>query len=327
MTRSRRVVLFAAITAIALAVIVVAVAVAVLGGGDDPAVPSAQAPTVRIAKGDLLVLDRDRQHPKAWGRVVAVGPDGRRRVGPLTCERVAFAGGSGICLAKARSFPAPSFEVRLFDAAQRVTAKLDVPGTPSRARVSPDGRYAASTTFVGGDAYTNPGAFSTRTRVYDVRAGKSLGDLEDYTVTKDGQEISGRDFNFWGVTFTGIAAQFYATLGTGKHHYLIRGDALTQHATVIRDGVECPSLSPDGRRIGFKARVGSPFQWRFRVLDLASGKVTALPQEGSIDDQIAWLDDKTLAYGVGEEIMEVPADGSRRPRVMMTGATNPSRVA
>jgi hypothetical protein len=326
MTRPRRVGLFVAICAIAVAVIAISVAVAVLGRGDDPTLPAAGAPAVRIAKGDMVLLDRDRRHPKAWGRLVVIGPDGRRRVGKLTCARVAFAGGTGICLAQARSLPAPSYEARLFDADERVTAKIDLPGTPSRARVSPDGRYAASTTFVGGDGYTNPGAFSTRTRVYDMRAGRSLGELEDYTVTRDGKVIDEQDFNFWGVTFTGAGAKFYATLGTGKHHYLIRGDALTKKAVVVRDGVECPSLSPDGTRLAFKARVGSPFQWRFHVLDLRSGKETALQETRSVDDQIAWLDDARLTYGVDEEVMEVPADGSSAPRRLLVGATNPNVI-
>jgi hypothetical protein len=324
--RQRRTGLFVAICAVAVAVIAVYLGVTVLGQADDPAVPNAGARAVTIAKGDMLLLDRDRKHPKAWGRLVVIGPDGRRKVGSLTCARVAFAAGTGICMAQARSLPTPAYQARLFDRNEHVFAKIDVPGTPSRARVSPDGRYAASTTFVGGDAYTTPGAFSTRTRVYDVRAGTSLGDLEDFTVTKDGQPVDKQDFNFWGVTFTGDGARFYATLGTGNHHYLIRGDAMTKQAEVVRDGVECPSLSPDGTRIGYKARVGSPFQWRFHVLDLETGKDTALEETRSVDDQIAWLDDTTLAYGVDEEVMEVPADGSAAPRVLLTGATNPNRV-
>ena len=326
MTRQRRVGLFVAITALAVTVIVAYLTIALVRNSDDTGLPDASAPAVKIVKGDMVLLDRDRKQPKAWGRLVIIGPDGRRQLGRLSCERVAFAGGSGICLTKARSLPTPTYEARLFDASENVTAKLSVPGSPSRARVSPDGRYAASTTFVGGDGYSTPGAFSTRTRVYDVAAGKSLGDLEAYQVTLNGKTIDKPDFNFWGVTFTGQGTKFYATLGTGDHHYLVRGDAATKQVTVVRDGVECPSLSPDGTRIGFKARVGKPFQWRFHVLDLKTGKETALQETRSIDDQIAWLDDRRLAYATDEEVMEVPADGSAKPRVMLAAATNPNHV-
>jgi hypothetical protein len=76
----------------------------------------------------------------------------------------------------------------------------------------------------------------------------------------------------------------------------------------------------------FKARVGQPFQWRFHVLDLKTGKETALPETRSVDDQVAWLDNNRLAYGVDEEVMEIPADGSRGPRRLLVRATNPNRV-
>lgn len=327
MTRQRRVGLFVGICAIAILVIVGYVLVTVLGSDDDDTPSVAATPTVRIAAGDTLALDRDRAHPKAWGRLVIVGRDGRRRLGKLTCERVAFAAGHGICLAQSRRIPAPGYEARFFDADQNVTGKASLSGNPSRARVSPDGRYAASTTFVAGDGYTTPGQFSTRTRIYETASGKDFGDLEDFTVTKDGKRIEAQDFNFWGVTFTGQGARFYATLGTGAHHYLIKGDAQAKTAVVVRDGIECPSLSPDGTRIGYKARVGKPFQWRFHVLDLRTGKDVELTHDGSIDDQIAWIDDDTLAYGDGEEAFSVPADGSAPPTVMLKSAINPSRVA
>lgn len=326
MTRQRRVGVFIAVTAITVSVIAVYLGITLINNSKDDGLPAAAAAPVKIVKGDMVVLDRDRKHPKGWGRLVIIGPDGVRRIGKLSCERVAFAGGHGICLSQAHSLPTPTYEARLFDADQKVIGKISVPGSPSRARVSPDGRYAASTTFVGGDGYSTPGAFSTRTRVYDVAAGTSLGDLEDYKVTQNGKTIDRQDFNFWGVTFTGQGTQFYATLGTGNHHYLVKGDATAKTATVVRDGVECPSLSPDGTRIGFKARVGKPFKWRFHILDLKTGKETALPETRSVDDQIAWLDDQRLAYGVGEEVIEVRADGSAAPRTMLTAASNPNRV-
>lgn len=326
MTRQRRVGVFIAVTAITVSMIAVYLGITLVNNSKDDGLPTAAAAPVKIVKGDMVMLDRDRKHPKAWGRLVIIGPDGVRRIGKLSCERVAFADGHGICLSQAHSLPTPTYEARLFDANQKVIGKISVPGSPSRARVSPDGRYAASTTFVGGDGYSTPGAFSTRTRVYDVAAGKSLGDLEDYKVTQNGKTIDRQDFNFWGVTFTGQGTQFYATLGTGNHHYLVKGDATAKTATVVRDGVECPSLSPDGTRIGFKARVGKPFKWRFHILDLKTGKETALPETRSVDDQIAWLDDQRLAYGVGEEVIEVRADGSAAPRTMLTAASNPNRV-
>jgi WD40-like Beta Propeller Repeat len=327
MTRQRRVGLFVVISAAAIAVIVGSVLVAALGGEDDGTPTAAATPAVRIVSGDTLALDRDRAHPKAWGRVVIIDARGRRQLGKLTCERVAFAAGHGICLAQSRKIPTPGYEARFFDADQKVTGRASLSGTPSRARVSPDGRYASSTTFVAGDGYTTPGQFSTRTRIYDTATGDDFGDLEDFTVTKDDKKLDAQDLNFWGVTFTGQGARFYATLGTGGHHYLIAGDARTKAATVVRDGIECPSLSPDGTRIGYKARVGQPFQWRFHVLDLKTGKDVELTHEGSIDDQIAWLDDDTLAYGTGEQTMRVPADGSAPATLMLKSAVNPSRVA
>jgi hypothetical protein len=327
-TRQRRISLFVLVVGAAVAVIIGYALAAALSGKGDTATGArtTAAAGPPIAKGDLLLLDRDRVQNKAWGRLVIVS-HGRRRLGALTCERVAFAAGSGICLAKSRTFPAPAFEARFFDARQRVTGKVGLRGVPSRARVSPGGRYAASTTFVSGDGYTTPGAFSTRTAIYDVHAGKSLGELESYKITKDGRPFKRTDFNFWGVTFVGDSGAFYMTLATGNDHYLVRGDLHTQTATVVRAGVECPSLSPDGTRIGFKARVGHPFQWRFHVLDLASGKETALPGDHSVDDQIAWLDDAHVAFGDGEEVMAQPADGSAPPKLYIKSAANPGRVA
>ncbi|QEC48847.1 hypothetical protein FSW04_15540 [Baekduia soli] len=327
MTAQRRVVLFAVITVAAI-VVIAGYVVAAAMRHDAPASSSssAAAPRPPLAAGDTLVLDRDRRRPKAWGRLVVIGPDGVRHVGSLTCERVAYAAGSGICLAVRRTFPTPTDEARFFDARQRVTGAVELSGSPSRARVSPDGHYAASTTFVSGDGYTNPGQFSTRTTIYDARAHRALGELESFTVIRDGRPFNNPDFNFWGVTFIGGTGGFYATLATGSHHYLVRGDLGARRLTVVRDGVECPSLSPDGTRIGFKARVGHPFQWRFHVLDLGTGRETALPGQGSVDDQIAWLDDAHLAYGDGEVVMTVDADGRTAPRELLASATNPGRI-
>jgi hypothetical protein len=85
--------------------------------------------------------------------------------------------------------------------------------------------------------------------------------------------------------------------------------------------VECPSLSPDGTRIGYKKLVGrNPTVWRFHVLDLASGRETPLSETRSIDDQLAWLDDAQLLYGHQDQTWVVNADGSGKPRIWLRSA-------
>ena len=81
---------------------------------------------------------------------------------------------------------------------------------------------------------------------------QAMTDLETFTVTRDGKPFKSVDFNFWGVTFRQEPGLFYATLASGGHTYLIEGDAVARTARVIRDAVECPSLSPDNRRLAFK---------------------------------------------------------------------------
>lgn len=297
------------------------------GGTKGKATAAAETP---IQRGDMLVVGLDRSKPKIYGEVAVVpaaDPRATRRRTALKCSRVAYSAGSGICLAERLPAKAvPAYEARFFDAQQHVIGSVTVSGTPSRARVSPGGRYAAATTFVGGDSYAHRTSFSTRTYVFDAQQPRMLANLEDFDVLKDGRRVHDKDFNFWGVTFDGDAGRFYATLATGSHHYLVKADLMTKRAIVVRDGVECPSLSPDGSKIAYKARVGRPWQWRFHILDLKSGEVTALPEGRSVDDQVEWLDDKRLAYDRDEVIMQVTADGRSAPQEFVPAANSPALV-
>ena len=101
------------------------------------------------------------------------------------------------------------------------------------------------------------------------------------------------DFNFWGVTFMRDGRNFYATLGTAAERLLVRGNVDTRQVEVIEDNVECPSLSPDNRRVAFKqrSRRGGPVTWEIWVLDLETRKRHRLAETHSIDDQLQWLDD------------------------------------
>ncbi|OXM49246.1 hypothetical protein CFP71_30540, partial [Amycolatopsis thailandensis] len=152
--------------------------------------------------------------------------------------------------------------------------------------------------------------------------------IEEMTLLLDGKRYYSSDVNYWGITFADDGKKFYATVGTKGKTYLVEADYEKLVANMIRENVECPSLSPDGKRIAFKKRVSADLAapWRLAVLDLASGKETMLAETRSVDDQAAWLDDRTVAYGVESGIWAVPADGSGAARELVTRASSPAGV-
>jgi hypothetical protein len=214
------------------------------------------------------------------------------------------------------------YRAAITDTRTHTTKTLGLTGVPSRTRVSPNGLLGAWTTFVSGDSYTSPGQFSTRTTIVNLTSGQILGDLEQFSFSLDGKEVTAVDRNFWGVTFAPDNNTFYATMATGSHHYLVRGNLQTHSGTVLRDNVECPAVSPDGTKIGYKYRTGK--LWRFHVLDLTTMKDHQLSETRSIDDQLAWLDDSTLAYSDGTNLFTVAADGSGKPHLLLRDAASPT---
>ncbi len=263
--------------------------------------------------------------------------DGMRSVSTLNCDRVHAAAGRGICL-EAKRGAITTYHAHLFDSSLRKTASFDLAGAPSRTRMSADGSLAATTVFVSGHSYSSPG-FSTRTSIIDAQSGRMIAaDLEAFAVIKDGQPFKAADFNFWGVTFTPDAKGFYATLQTDGKQWLVQGDVAQQRMTVIAANVECPSLSPDGRRIAFKRRVVPAPQgrvvWQMVVRELASGKETALARETrSVDDQVEWIDNREIAYALPDDttpaatnVFALAIDGSSAPRLLAPLAYSPAVV-
>jgi hypothetical protein len=207
--------------------------------------------------------------------------------------------------------------------------RYTIAGVPSRTRISPDGRFAGVTAFLTGHSYAQPGQFSTAATIIDLRAGKVVGDLEkDFKVFDDGKLIGARDRNYWGLTFADDGDTFYATVATGMTNtWLIKGSIKAKRAETIHANVECPSLSPDGTRIGYKKAVGhDPTVWRFTVLDLETGRETPTAETRPIDDQVEWLDDQHLLYRDGETTWVVNADGSGEPRLWMKASDSPAIV-
>lgn len=334
MSQRARVVAFAVVVVLAVAGVV---GYAVLGR---------PAPTQRTSTGVASIprapLAQVAAVPHLAYRSTALGPDfgkvamstladpgGPRAVTRDACERVDQRAGTTLCL-RSRPGVVLGSSVTAWDHSGHVTYRRNLPGIPSRARLSPDGRLAATTAFVTGDSYLSAG-FATRTYVHDLAAGTAVH-LEDFALTHEGRPRTPLDRNYWGVTFLDDDT-FYLTVAFGGDPWLARGSLSRRTVTTVRSGAECPSLSPDGRRVAYK-KLQPSGGWRIAVLDLAAGTERLLAETRSVDDQVQWLDDSTVLYGLpltgergGEtDLWAVPVDGTGPPRLLVPQAWSASVV-
>lgn len=260
-------------------------------------------------------------------------PAGPAFVTSLVCERAYFSGGRGLCLAdaSAEDLPVRRWAVA-FDSHFESPHRFPLFGVPSRVRVSPDGRFAATTLFENGHSYAEAG-FSTTTSVFDLASNTiAIDDLEALAVRRDGAVFKARDFNFWGVTFARDGDTFYATLASGHRNYLIKGGVTAKTASVIHEGVECPSLSPDNRRIAFKKRIGGARGWwQVVVLDLETmAEKPVWTETRSVDDQVEWLDAAHVIYfrptSDGNIIWKLRTDVDGPPQPFVQAGFSPAVV-
>jgi hypothetical protein len=247
----------------------------------------------------------------------------------LPCERVSFSVGRGICLQADRGM-FTTYKAQFFDRAFKPTGSMKLGGSPSRTRISRDGRVGAFTVFLTGHAYAATG-FSTQTVLLDMASGDVLGELEQFATWRNGARFKAEDFNFWGVTFTRDSNIFYASLGTGGKSYMVKGDLGLRKLTVVADNVECPSISPDDRLIAFKRRVATAADaWRLHVMDVATMTARQLASETRfVDDQVEWLDNGHLLYAIQRpssaisDVWVASADGSAPARMFLSEAASP----
>ncbi|WP_406291846.1 TolB-like translocation protein [Streptomyces sp. NBC_00624] len=292
-----------------------------------------------VAAGPVTLTDKRRIvfRNMAWGphrdeltAVPEASPTGARTASGVKCLRFYAASGTGVCLQAVHGAMQDSYRATILDTHLRERAHYSIPGIPSRARVSPSGRLAAWTVFVGGDSYAGTN-FSTRAAILDTRTGKLTPTLEGFVIRKNGHRYRAADVNFWGVTFAADDRHFYATLATKGSTYLVRGDLRTRTLTTLRPNVECPSLSPDGTRIAYKSRdKGLPADapWRLHVMDLRTLRDHPLAETRSVDDQAVWQDDTTLTYALpgdyGADLYAVASDGGGAPHRVLTAAVSPA---
>ena len=245
---------------------------------------------------DVVVLDPATMRPKS------------RSPTALTCDRVhATPGGQLLCLSRAATGKMdagahPTLFVYAADLTLLGQRQNETNGRPSRARISADGKFSASTEFTSGHSYVGVGgtAFSTATVIgrNSAPAPERPENIQNWPLLDDRKPVSAIDLNVWGVTFDPTDSdRFFVTAYFGGRPHLAEGHIQAKKMAVVRPDVECPSFSPDGKRLAFKKRT-SPTTWSPAVLTLASQKEIVFDVGASVDDQIEWLDNHTLIYEV-----------------------------
>jgi WD40-like Beta Propeller Repeat len=287
----------------------------------------------RFLAAPHLLFKHTRHSDGDYGHVAAAGlaaPDTARAIADLSCERVSFGGDRGICIQRVDGFPV-RYNAVVFDQALRALGTLPLEGTPSRSRTSVDGKFGATTMFLGAGTHSYATVkVSTKTTLFEMQSIKAIADLEAFAAFRNGARFRAADFNYWGVTFSSPDSNtFYATLRTGTTNYLVRGDIAGRRADVVAEDIECPSLSPNGRRIAFKRREGQGLsEWRLYVLELATLRTARIEAASSyVDDQVEWLDDENVLYALSHlgssDIWIAPVDGGGRAQVLVHDGESP----
>ena len=337
MTTGRRVSVFAVI---AVLVIVGAVAYALHDRGRYEEKIRSAPPVARTAAtaydDQPRLVFRNTAVGSSYGLVASVplsDPQSPRALTTVACDRVDATPTGESCLRTERGV-VTGYSWLDLSPSWATEHKQALAGIPSRTRLSDDGKLVASTTFVSGHSYMQVG-FSTATEIRRV-GGASYGNLERFTLVIDGKQVSPTDRNVWGVTFAAGDNTFYATVATGGTPYLVKGDLAARTLTSLRSPAECPSLSPDGSHVAYKVNVGGgqATHWTIGVLDLATGRQVLLTGERtSVDDQVEWLDDDTLLYGLPRtdeagvtDVWSIGTTAGSTPRLYLKQAWSPSVV-
>jgi hypothetical protein len=289
---------------------------------------------VAAVRNQSRIVFRNTALGSQYGKVAMVAlkdPAGPRAITDTSCDRVHAAAQKVLCLSS-RKGVVTTYSAHILDGELNHPQDLPLTGIPSRARVSRDGSLTATTSFTAGDSYAST-AFSTRT-VISRLADKHIVSLEDFKLVHKGKVIKPVDRNFWGVTFLDDNT-FYATVEWSRHTWLVKGDIANRQVETLHSDAECPSVSPDGKLVVYKQRGDRPAgRWQLVRYDTVSGQVTPLAETRSVDDQVEWLDNEHVIYGIPrtgseaaiDDIWSVPVRGPGKPGLLIPQAWSPAVV-
>lgn len=288
--------------------------------------------TGKLDSANRLVF-RNTAMGEGYGRVASVDladPQGARELSGIACDRVDATAGLTSCMQTVRGIPT-TFETRIYTGEAQPATVWPLSGIPSRTRVS-EGGLVATTAFVTGHSYAAD-SFSTETTIKSVD-GTDYGNLEDYSIMVEGRPLTAIDRNVWGVTFVSDT-EFYATVASGGATWLVSGNLDRRELVSVIQNAECPSISPDHSRVAYKKRrAGSGLaHWDIAILDLHTRKETVIRLESGFDDQLEWLDQETLLFGMPQEgtpgdsnVYSIAATADAAPQLFVEHAWSPSVI-
>ena len=252
------------------------------------------APFEGIDPSTVGLIFVNRVPGEDYGKVGYIDRNAERHIVDLECVRIDWNVNGGLCLDHGTSVsPGTGY---LLAPDLEPTTRFDL-SLPSRTAVSPNGGVMAWTGFTLGHSYLNPGEFATITQLISVEreTGRNLEEVwETYLPT--GELLSSEDQNYWGVTFIDDE-RFYATVGHSGTTDIVEGSLLDPRLEVVFEGVSCPEVSPDGSTVVVKEMQGDAF-FQLVAIDVETGQRRDLGETRSVDDQVEWLDDDRIVYGM-----------------------------
>jgi dipeptidyl aminopeptidase/acylaminoacyl peptidase len=311
--------------AASFAILTAAVAVLVISLQFDHLAPEARDRT-RHPSLPPFVLFRTLSGLDHHGRVAIVSLESNHaapEVTDLSCVRVHYAGGRGVCVVEELNGSVPRPVAYAFDQSLTRGRRIALRGVPTRLRVAPNGRLAAITTYA--EEETPEGErLATDTVIVDLRSGEVTADVREFTIENQNLPPLAGPIDVGSVTFERDSDRFFAFVSTPTERYLAAGSLRERRMRTIRTGVACESLSPEGRTLVVK-KPGDAGFWQLAVIDLRTWQERDLAQgPRSVDDQVEWLDEEHVLFhnvdGNTTSLWVLPIDGINGPHVLVKDA-------